>query len=122
MGDGFEFQALWAHTAAEEHRTFEELIDLIVERRRLHPRMHVYHYAPYEPNALGKLMGRYGTREAELDDLLRGGVFVDLYRVVRQGLVIGSPSYSLKKLETLNMDARTGEITDAGSSIVEYER
>ncbi len=42
--------------------------------------------------------------------------------VVRQGLVIGSPSYSLKKLEPLYMDARLGEITDAGSSIVEYER
>ena len=121
-GDRFGFQALWAHTEAEERSAFEELIDLIVERRRLYPRMHVYHYAPYEPSALGRLMGRYGTREAELDDLLRGGVFVDLYRVVRQGLVIGSPSYSLKKLEALYMDARTGEITDAGSSIVEYER
>jgi len=121
-GDGFGFQALWAHTAAAERQAFEELIDLIVERRRNHPRMHVYHYAPYEPSALGKLMGRYGTREAELDDLLRGGVFVDLYRVVRQGLVIGSPSYSLKKLEPLYMEARTGEIVDAGSSIVEYER
>lgn len=121
-GDEFGFNALWSHTATEERRAFEELIDLIVERRRLNPRMHVYHYAPYEPSALGKLMGRYGTREAELDDLLRGGVFVDLYRVVRQGLVIGSPSYSLKKLEPLYMDARTGEIVDAGSSIVEYER
>jgi hypothetical protein len=49
-------------------------------------------------------------------------VFVDLYRVVRQGLVIGSPSYSLKKLEPLYMPPRTAEITDAGSSIVEYER
>ena len=121
-GDEFGFKALWAHTASEERRAFEELIDLIVERRRAHPQMHVYHYAPYEPSALGKLMGRYGTREAELDDLLRGGVFVDLYRVVRQGLVIGSPSYSLKKLEPLYMAARTGEIVDAGSSIVEYER
>jgi predicted RecB family nuclease len=121
-GDDFGFEALWAHTASEERRAFEQIIDLFVERRRLHPRMHVYHYAPYEPSALGKLMGRYGTREAELDDLLRGGVFVDLYRVVRQGLVIGSSSYSLKKLEPLYMPARTGEITDAGSSIVEYER
>src|SRR3546814_19630819 len=67
-------------------------------------------------------MGRYGTREDELDDLLRGEVFVDLYRVVRQGLVIGSPSYSLKKLEPLYMPPRTAEIPDAGSSLVEYER
>jgi uncharacterized protein len=123
VDDGeFEFRPFWAHTAAEERRAFEDLIDLIVERRRRHPAMHVYHYAPYEISALGKLMGRYGTREDELDDLLRGGVFVDLFRVVRQGLVIGSPSYSLKKLEPLYMQARTAEIADAGSSIVEYER
>ena len=40
--------------------------------------MHVYHYAQYEITALKRLMGRYGTREDELDDLLRRGVFVDL--------------------------------------------
>lgn len=118
----FAFRAFWGHTPAEERRAFEALIDLIVERRRQHPDLHVYHYAPYEPTALGRLMGRYGTREDELDDLLRGEVFVDLYRVVHQGLVIGSPSYSLKKIEPLYMPPRTAEITDAGSSIVEYER
>ena len=45
---------------------------------REHPDLHVYHYAAYEITALKRLMGRYGTREAELDDLLRRGVFVDL--------------------------------------------
>jgi uncharacterized protein len=29
-----------------------------------------------------KLMGRFGTREMEVDNLLRNEVFVDLYRVV----------------------------------------
>ena len=33
---------------------------------------------PYEITALKRLMGRYGTRERELDDLLRRDVFVDL--------------------------------------------
>ena len=46
--------------------------------------LHIYHYAPYEPTALKRLMGRYGTREDEVDDLLRGGVLVDLLRAVRQ--------------------------------------
>ena len=40
--------------------------------------MHVYHYAAYEITALKRLMGRYGTREDEIDDLLRRDVFVDL--------------------------------------------
>ena len=33
-------------------------------------------------------MGEHATREAEVDDLLRRGVFVDLYQVVRQSLQI----------------------------------
>lgn len=118
----FVFRCFWAHTPGEERRAFEAVIDLITERKQAYPDMHVFHYAPYERMALAKLMGRYGTRETKLDDLVRGEVFVDLYRVVRQGLVIGSPSYSLKKLEPLYMAAREGAITDAGSSIVEYER
>ena len=51
--------------------------------------MHVYHYAAYEPTALKRLMGEHATREDEVDELLRGEVFVDLYRVVRQGLRAG---------------------------------
>ncbi len=89
--------------------------------RRRDPGMHVYHYASYEVTAMKRLMGRYATREDEVDELLRAGVFVDLYRVVRQGVRVGAESYSIKKLEPLYMDARTTEITDAGASVVQYE-
>ena len=64
-----------------------------------HPGMHVYHYAPYETTALKRLVGRHGVREAELDQLLRGERFVDLYAVVRQGMRISKGSYSIKKME-----------------------
>lgn len=118
----FEFTAFWAHTPAGEKAAFEKFIDFVVERRRRHPGLHVYHYAPYEPSALGKLSGRHATRETEVDELLRGRVLVDLYRVVSQSIAVGSPSYSIKKLEPLYMPPRDAAITDAGSSIVEYER
>jgi predicted RecB family nuclease len=120
--DGFEFRAFWAHDADEERTAFEAVVDFIVERRAQRPAMHVYHYAPYERTALGRIMGRHGTREDEIDDLLRGDVFVDLYRVVRQGVLVGSPSYSLKRIESLYRPSRAGAVTDAASSIVEYER
>ena len=29
------------------------------------PDLNIYHYAPYEPAALKRLMGRYATREEE---------------------------------------------------------
>jgi hypothetical protein len=44
--------------------------------------MHVYHYGNYENAAIKQLMGTYATRENEVDDFLRRGVFVNLHTVV----------------------------------------
>ncbi|HEX7949404.1 MAG TPA: AAA domain-containing protein, partial [Candidatus Limnocylindrales bacterium] len=81
----------------------------------------VYHYAPYEPTALKRLMGRYGTREAEIDRLLREGVLVDLLRAVRQSLRASVESYSIKKMEAFYGFTREIDLRDAGSSIVAFE-
>ena len=116
------FHDWWAHDAAEERTAFEAFIDWLVERRRRYPALHVYHYASYETSALKRLMGKYATREAEVDDLLRHGVFVDLYAIVRQGFVVGTPSYSLKEIEHLYLPRRTGAVLSAGGSVVEYQR
>jgi predicted RecB family nuclease len=104
-----------------ERAAFERTIDLIMDRWRDDPNLHVYHYAPYEPSAFKRLMGRYGTREDEVDRLLRGEIFVDLYRVVRQGVRASVESYSIKKLEPLYELTREVELRDAGSSIAEFE-
>ena len=93
------YEALWAFSPAEEKTAFELLIDMIVDRQHRDPGIHVYHYAPYEVTAMKRLMGRYGTRADELDQLLRAEVFVDLYGVVRKALRAGVDSYSIKKLE-----------------------
>ena len=116
------YEALWALSPTEEKRAFERLIDLIVERRRRDPAMHVYHYAPYEPTAMKRLMGRYGTRADELDQLLRAKVFVDLYSVVRKGLRAGVDSYSIKKLEPFYGLAREVDLRQASRHLraVEY--
>ena len=86
------------------------------------PDMHIYHYAAYEKTALRRLMSRHGTREEEVDRLLRNEVLVDLYRVVRQGIRLSTDSYSLKKVERLYMPAREESIADAAGSMVMYER
>ena len=101
MQHGPQYEALWAFSPAEEKMAFEQLIDMIVDRRVRDPGMHVYHYAPYEVTAMKRLMGRYGTRADELDQLLRAEVFVDLYGVVRKGLRAGVDSYSIKKSRNL---------------------
>jgi len=120
--DKFVFRGEWAHNASSERRVFEEFVDFVMERWSKHRGMHVYHYAAYETTALTRLMGQYGTREKEIDAMLRGNIFVDLYRVVRQGVRIGVPSYSIKKLEPLYMGPREGEIVMATSSVIQYER
>ena len=120
------FHAIWSIedgtvTTGAERRAFEAFIDLVVDRLKSDPKLHIYHYAPYEPTAVKRLAGRYGTREEEVDALLRGGVFVDLYRAVRQGIRASVESYSIKRLEPLYYFEREVELRDAGRSIVEFE-
>src|SRR5712692_8329350 len=116
------FTPIWAHDRHEEKLAFEQFVDLVIARLDANPGMHVYHYASYEPSALKRLMGRHGTREAEVDRLLRGEVLVDLYQVVKQSLLASRESYALKDIEALYMDKRDDAISEAGSSIVAYER
>ena len=51
---------------------------------------------------------RHGVYEDEVDQLLRDGVFVDLYATVRAGIRVSQRSYSIKKLEPLYMDRARG--------------
>ncbi|MBC7559222.1 MAG: ribonuclease H-like domain-containing protein, partial [Dermatophilaceae bacterium] len=121
------FTSWWAHSFEREQTLTEQLVDNLIGRPKVDPGMHVYHYAAYEQTALKRLTGRHGTRESELDTLLRGERFVDLYAVVRGGIRISKPSYSIKKLEDFYWGhTRTAgseaEVADAMTSVVEYER
>ena len=120
------FTGFWAHDSAGEKQLTEDLLDELMRRWHADPDMHIYHYAAYERTALARLTGRHGTREAEFDQLLRGERLVDLYAVVRQGIRISKPSYSIKKVEDFYWGhTRTGDeadVSDAMTSVVEYER
>ena len=94
-----QYAGKWALDREGEKAVFEQFVDFITCRREAHPDMHIYHFAPYEPAAMKRLMGRYATRENEIDNLLRGLVFADLYSVVRNSIRASVESYSLKKLE-----------------------
>lgn len=115
------YHGIWAETPEQEKAAFEAFIDLVGERLNSFPDLHIYHYAPYEPGAFKRLMGRYATRENELDALLRSDRFVDLYGVVRQGVRCGVESYSIKKLEVFYGFVRTAHLRDAGQSLLRVE-
>ncbi len=70
---------------------------------------------------MGRLTGRFATREDEVDDLFRARVFVDLYRVVRQGLQAGVESYSIKRLEPLCGYQRRVGLREATDSLIAFE-
>ena len=129
------YTQIWAFDRREEKRAFEEVVDFITDRRKRTPDLHVYHYNHYEPTAVdhltelhetrqeavGRLMGRFATREDEVDDLFRRGVFVDLYRVVRQGIRAGVESYSIKRLEPMCGYARQVDLRDATASLIAFD-
>ena len=121
---GGAFRPLWAHDRASERRALVDFLKYVRQRRKRYPKMHIYHYAAYEKSALLRLAGRYGVGEEEVDDLLRSGVLVDLYPLVRKSIRVGTENYSLKSLEPLYMgsELRSGDVTTATDSITMYAR
>ena len=94
-----KYHALWAKNEAEEKEIFEQFIDFAFKLKQMDPALHIYHYAPYEVTALKRLMGKYASRENEIDTFLRSNTFVDLYSVVRQSVRASVEKYSIKDLE-----------------------
>jgi predicted RecB family nuclease len=95
------YQAHWARNRAEEKLGFEAVVRRIQRGRLEFPNLHVYHFGHREADALKKLSCRHGSREDDVDDLLRQHVLVDLHAVVRQSLQASVEGYTLKQLEGL---------------------
>jgi uncharacterized protein len=122
QGKQYAFKDWWAHDQAQEKLAFEGFIDWAYARWKADPAIHIYHYASYEITAINKMVARYETREAEVKALLENKVFIDLYRVVQNGLLIGEPNYSIKSVEHLYREKRTTEVANGGDSVVFYEK
>jgi predicted RecB family nuclease len=105
----------WASDRQQERAAFERFVDFVTQRQKQYPDLHIYHFAPYEPAAMKRLMGRYASRENEVDNLLRGEIFVDLFSVVRHAIRASVESYSIKKLEPLYGFIRSVPLTDVGA-------
>ena len=121
-GDKPKFEKFWAHNRNEERKAFESFMDFVAQRLKKYPSAHIYHYASYEETALKRLMCSHGIKEAQVDDLLRSRKLVDLYKVVRESIRVSEPRYSIKNLETFYADKREGDVKNAMSSIVFYEK
>ncbi|MCG2620967.1 TM0106 family RecB-like putative nuclease [Arthrobacter sp. I2-34] len=116
------YTPFWAHSRAEEGRALAGFLAYVARRRRKFPRLRIYHYANYEQAALRRLSRQHGIGQDAVEELLGEGVLVDLFDTVRTSLLVSENSYSIKKLEPLYMGSRlrTGDVTDAGASMVAY--
>lgn len=129
------YAAYWAFDRAGERRAFEALMDFLSEHLSRFPDAHIYHYNHYEPTSmehlselhtsredvLRRLMGRFATREDDLDNLLRRRLFIDLYRVVRQGVRASVESYSIKRLEPFFSYVRKVPLETVNEEMVLFE-
>ena len=117
-----KFYDWWAYCEDDERAAFEGFVDWAYKRWKKFPDMHIYHYAAYEVTALRRLMGKFASREEEIDELLRNNVLVDLYAIVKQAIRVGEPSYSIKHLEKYYDLKRKSEVKVAGDSVVMFGR
>jgi len=107
-----KYYKIWVMNMEQEKAALEQFVDFVFEKRKEFPALHIYHFAPYETIALKRMMGKYATKENEIDILLRTQSFVDLHRILKQSIRAGVERYSLKDLEkyhdyTREMDLRT---------------
>jgi uncharacterized protein len=117
-----DFKPFWAHNHDDERITFGQFMEFLRAHLTTYSGAYIYHYNHYETTALKRLACRYAIAEHQLDDLLRRRRFVDLFTVVREGIRVSEPAYSIKNLETFYMEKRDGDVATAGESIVVYNR
>ena len=115
------YESRWAVTADEEKRAFEWFVHRVMARWQSDPTMHIYHFTPYEPSALKRLMGRYATREDEIDRMLRAGLFIDLHAVLKRSVRAGVEQYSLKAMEIFHSFQRQLPLEEARRAMREME-
>ena len=120
-GGQFIYESQWAFTASEERAVFEWFVDYAMERWRMYPTMHIYHFGHKEPSTLKALMGLYATREDAIDRMLRAGILVDLHSITKQAVRASVEQYSLKALEEFHGFAREVALEDARAALRQVE-
>ncbi|MCI0718307.1 MAG: TM0106 family RecB-like putative nuclease [Acidobacteria bacterium] len=115
------YARMWAITPEEEKQAFEWFVDFAVAQWARYPAMHMYHFGAYEPSALKRLMGRYATREDEIDRVLRAGLLVDIHTIFKQAARASVEKYSLKDLEVFHGFGRSVSLDDSRRAMRQVE-
>ena len=106
----------------EEKKAFEDLIDFIFSHLKKYKDAHIYHYNAYEETALKKLSQKYETKIFEVDFILREKKLIDLFKVVKDSLLLSAENYKLKTIEKFYQINREEDISSGQDSLVAFEK
>ena len=120
--NGEEFHFSWADTREEEKQSFGRFMHDLLNRIQRFPQMRIYHYAAYEQIALKRLAERYQIYQTAVEELIAGEYFVDLYKLVKNSLVVSQENYSIKSLENYYSFKRVSEVKEAKGSMDYYDQ
>ncbi len=119
---GEKFDWLWADTREQEKQSFDKFLHDLLNRVQAFPEMKIYHYASYEQVALKRLAERHGIYQTAVAELLEGGYFVDLYKVVKNAIMVSQEGYSIKLLENYYSFQRVSDVKEAKGSMDAYDQ
>lgn len=122
VNEGEQFHFTWADNRKEEKASFDKFMHDLLNRIQRFPAARIYHYAAYEQIALKRLAERYQIYQTAVEELIAGEYFVDLYKVVKNSLMISQESYSIKSLENYYSFKRVSEVKEAKGSMEYYDQ
>ena len=120
--DNQVFKKYLATNYNEEKKAFEDLIDFFYIHLKKYQNAHVYHYNSYEETALKKLSQKYETKINEVDFILRENKLIDLYKVVKDSVILSTENYRLKTIEKFYKLDREEDIASGQDSLVAFEK
>jgi uncharacterized protein len=94
-------QAYWGDDRAAEAAEFLRFLREVLDRRRSHPRMRIYHFSPVDRPHLIDLAERSGAGREQIELLEEQGVLVDLCTITTDALMVGTPDRSLREIGRL---------------------
>jgi len=118
----FTFKKFIATNYLEEKKAFEELIDFLYSHLKKNNNAHIYHYNSYEETALKKLSQKHETKISEVDFILREKKLIDLYKVLKDSVILSTENYRLKTIEKFYKLDREENIASGQDSLVAFEK
>ena len=116
----YVYKEFWSHDLEEEKLAFSSVLNFFKTYIDENPDSRIYHFNHYEPTSLRKLSQKHNLGSEVLEGIL--SKFVDLYQVIREGVMVSEPRYRLKNIEKFYMPKREDTIVNALTSMDTYKQ